>query len=91
MNKQSTKSMYFSEAERLTLRDEVVHFMSGIATVIQDLSSTMDDVASECSLSRLRYYQIVLSDLMHVSGSACTSSSSHRSDDLNSRHVELLK
>lgn len=59
--------MYFSETERITLRDEVVHFMSGIATVIQDLSSTMDDVASECSSSRLRYYQIVISDLMHVS------------------------
>jgi hypothetical protein len=81
--------MYFSEAERLTLRDEVVHFMSGIATVIQDLSSTMDDVASECSSSRLRYYQIVISDLMHVSGS--TVSRSYRSGALNSHPIEQLK
>lgn len=40
--------------------------MSGVAIIIQELSSTMDDMADKLSVSRLRFYQSIISDLMHV-------------------------
>lgn len=58
--------MYYTEDERLSLRDETVQFMSGIATIIQELSSGMDDITEKLNVSRLRHYQSVISDLMHV-------------------------
>jgi hypothetical protein len=66
INKRAEKSMYYTEDERLSLRDETVQFMSGIATIIQELSSGMDDITEKLNVSRLRHYQSVISDLMHV-------------------------
>lgn len=63
----SYRRLYFDADQRAHLRDETVQFMSTIAALIQELTGDMDEASAKLNTTRLRFHQLIISDLMQVS------------------------